>query len=581
MSESEAKAEAATSKDATARLRHSVAIIGGGIAGLTVAHELVRTGRFDVTIYEQKTEIGGKARSVRLDDQNVGEHAMRVFLASYSTLYTIMQEIPYKSQTTYDNLVYGQFSLRYGELDCSVDPKYTTFWAATKKAFAIFRFMKSAGVGILEQIYFIYKIGRILWMTPSQIDTEMSTLSFEDYMGGPSRSDAFRQIVLRVPEMLVAAKRYASAAVAAPILLEWYVGPFLKSRFHRLGFASLNGPTSERLIEPWTEHLKNSGVRIRTNICVTEIDESARLIHNVKTRDNQTINADVYVLAVQHNILRALLDDRLKRLVPNLEDLLALGEEWSNGVQYFLKSIPKRWERCIGRITVAIDTEWSLVFMITTSNGLWNDVPLPVGTTGVLSVVLSNSRLNGRKHHKPYVRCTAEELLEETLVQIGWRELDAIGRGFIGPDLHYVRHEDFLAEQANYAGWATAAIPNEKESDADQVAVSDSQLYIRMPGNLAIEPENVTDVYNLFVAGEFTKTNFAKPTMEKACESGMRCAHAICLAHDVPYDDTRFTNGAVLPFGFLRTLKWRFFLFGFGIVVVVLLWIAIARLFIR
>ena len=205
------ESEAELRSDSATHPRHSVAIIGGGIAGLTVAHELIQTGRFDVTIYERKNAIGGKARSVRLDDRNVGEHAMRVYLASYSTLFTIMQEIPYESRTAYDNLVYGKFSLRYGDLDCSIDPKYTTFWAATKKAFAIFRFMRQAGVGILEQIYFIFKIGRILWMTPSQVDTEMSTLSFEDYMGGPSRSDAFRQVVLRVPEMLVAAKRYASA----------------------------------------------------------------------------------------------------------------------------------------------------------------------------------------------------------------------------------------------------------------------------------------------------------------------------------------------------------------------------------
>ncbi|MBC7815487.1 MAG: FAD-dependent oxidoreductase [Planctomycetaceae bacterium] len=573
--------EADALKDSDAHPRHSVAIIGGGIAGLTVAHELSRTGRFDITIYEQKASIGGKARSVRLDDQNVGEHAMRVFLASYCALYTVMQEIPYESQTTYNNLVYSKFSLRYGKLDCSIDPKYTTFWNAIKKALLISRFLHRAGVGMLEQIYFVYKIGRILWMTPSQVDTEMSTLSFEDYMGGSSRSDAFRQIVLRVPEMLVAAKRYASAAVAAPLLLEWYVGPFLKSRFHRLGFTSLNGPTSERFIDPWVELLTKRGVRFCTNVRIAEIGESARLIQNVTTHDNQTIKADIYVLAVQHNVLRALLDDRLKRLVPNLEDLLALGEEWSNGVQYFLKSIPPRWQRYVGRITVGIDTEWSLVFLITTANELWNDVPLPAGTVGVLSVVLSNSRVNGRKHHKPYIRCTADELLEETLVQIGWDELNAIGRRFIGPDLHYVEHRQFLVEQAQYAGWATAAVPNENCSDADQVAVSDSQLYIRMPGNLSLEPENVTDVYNLFVAGEFTKTNFAKPTMEKACESGMRCAHAICLAHDVPYDVTRFTNSAVLPFGFLRTLKWRFFLFGFGVAVIVLLWIIIARTFIR
>ena len=40
----------------------SVIVIGGGVAGLTAAHELAERG-YSVTVYEQRAAWGGKARS--------------------------------------------------------------------------------------------------------------------------------------------------------------------------------------------------------------------------------------------------------------------------------------------------------------------------------------------------------------------------------------------------------------------------------------------------------------------------------------------------------------------------------------
>ena len=40
-----------------------VAVLGGGVGGLSAAHELAERG-FDVTVYERRDEFGGKARSM-------------------------------------------------------------------------------------------------------------------------------------------------------------------------------------------------------------------------------------------------------------------------------------------------------------------------------------------------------------------------------------------------------------------------------------------------------------------------------------------------------------------------------------
>jgi uncharacterized protein with NAD-binding domain and iron-sulfur cluster len=41
-----------------------VIVIGGGVGGLSAAHELASRGGFEVVVYEQRSVAGGKARSM-------------------------------------------------------------------------------------------------------------------------------------------------------------------------------------------------------------------------------------------------------------------------------------------------------------------------------------------------------------------------------------------------------------------------------------------------------------------------------------------------------------------------------------
>lgn len=77
-----------------------VIVIGGGVAGLTAAHELSDRGAA-VTVYERRPDWGGKARSQPVAGSAVGarkplpgEHGFRFYPRFYRHIIDLMQRIP-------------------------------------------------------------------------------------------------------------------------------------------------------------------------------------------------------------------------------------------------------------------------------------------------------------------------------------------------------------------------------------------------------------------------------------------------------------------------------------------------------
>ncbi len=93
--------------------RQTVAVLGGGVAGLSAAHELSERG-FEVVVYEARDEPGGKARSMAYEGSGrngrrdlPGEHGFRFFPGFYRHLPDTMRRIPHGDHPNgvFDNLV--------------------------------------------------------------------------------------------------------------------------------------------------------------------------------------------------------------------------------------------------------------------------------------------------------------------------------------------------------------------------------------------------------------------------------------------------------------------------------------------
>src|SRR3954468_5694247 len=89
-----------------------VIVLGGGVAGMTAAHELALRG-FDVVVYELRALPAGKARRMAAIPGTggrralPGEHGFRFFPGFYKHVPDTMSRIPYRNQAqgVFDNLV--------------------------------------------------------------------------------------------------------------------------------------------------------------------------------------------------------------------------------------------------------------------------------------------------------------------------------------------------------------------------------------------------------------------------------------------------------------------------------------------
>src|ERR1035438_6335476 len=236
-----------------------VAVLGGGVAGLSAAHELIERG-FRVSVYEAKNVFGGKARSLSVPGTGAGgrkdlpgEHGFRFFPAFYRHLPDTMMRIPFPGNVSvFNNLVHATRIevARAGSpaliLTARV-PQNIEDWAVAFKE--VFR---GIGVADNEVLFFVDRLFTLLTSCPERRIAEYEQIPWWTFIDAATHSAAFQTLLGKgLTRSLVAVRaQEGSTRTVGYILLQLLFGLLTSGGFDRL----LNGPTTE----VW---LTNIGIR--------------------------------------------------------------------------------------------------------------------------------------------------------------------------------------------------------------------------------------------------------------------------------------------------------------------------------
>lgn len=426
-------------------MKKKVVILGGGVAGMSAAHELVERG-FNVVVYDTRDIPGGKARSMPVPGSGIdgkkplpGEHGFRFFPGFYQHITDTMKRIPYKrnAQGVFDNLVDATriYVPRFEKAGLELPAKVPT--NSTDLRLLVDAFLQlisqQAGLRPGEIEYFGHKLWQLITSCHERRIGEYEKIDWWNFVEGDRFSAEYQSLLAKgLTESLVASKaKLASTKTVGDIFLQLIldlVNPTIST--DRL----LNGPTNEVWIEPWLAHLKSFGVDYNSHSQVETINYADGKIQSATIRDLLTdrtfeVRGDYYISAVPVEVMdRLIIDSNLHHYDPTFTNIRTLAKSvaWMNGIQFYLKEdVPITH----GHILL-VDTPWALTAI--SQKQFWPDVDLSEygdgQVKGILSVDISDWGIDnigenpqesiGILFGKKAKDCTDEEIKAEVWAQM-------------------------------------------------------------------------------------------------------------------------------------------------------------------
>lgn len=492
-----------------------VAVLGGGVAGLSAAHELVERG-FDVEVIEGRDVYGGKARSIEIPGTATGgrkplpgEHGFRFFPGFYKHLPHTMSRIPVGGgRTAVDNLVPAtQMLLARHRAEEVVLPSDAPNSFDEVRAF-VEAATGTVGISLEEALRFWAKSLKFVSSCKKRRFGEYEHTSWWDYIEAGQHSDAYRRFLAEGATRSLVAMRsdVSSTRTIGTIyfqMLRDLVAPDID--VDRV----LNGPTNEAWIDPWVDFLAAEGVAFRKSHRVTSLKLGGSRISEVTIEGPggpEPLVADYYVLALPVEVVLTLLTPALESFAPALSGLHRLETAWMNGIQFFLDE-DVRVSHGHG---LYLDSPWALTSI--SQAQFWDRDLRNYGdgsVRGVLSVVISNWDEPGMLHNRPAKQCTPEEIRDEV-----WHQL-----------VYHLNDDDFHElDAANVVHWFlddSIVQPNPMQT------VNLEPLLINTVGSWEDRPEADVGFSNMFLAADYVRTNTDLATMEAANEAARRAVNEI------------------------------------------------------
>jgi uncharacterized protein with NAD-binding domain and iron-sulfur cluster len=495
-----------------------VLVLGGGVAGLTAAHELAERG-FEVTVLEHHRIPGGKARSMGAPHTGTdgrpdlpAEHGFRFFPGFYKHVPDTMRRIPSGSSAkcVFDHLV-SSTRAEIARADAHALIMPARFPQSVGDLRLLFRdvFRNDLGIPLRDEVFFSELLVKLLGSCEERRYGEYEYQSWWDFSEATQRSRAYQDFLAKgLTRTLVAARaEIMSARTGGYILLQLL---FDLAKYGGSVDRVLDGPTNEVWIQPWLRHIQALGVTYREGVRVTGLRLDGARIAGVQVEREPELSADWVVCALPVEVAATLMSDEIKAVDPQLASLDLLQTRWMNGVLFYLaRDVP-----LVHGHVIYIDSPWALTSI--SQAQFWPDVDLTARGNGqihgILSVDVSEWQQPGVLYGKPAMQCSKDEIVAEVWAQLCahlnvggdkvLQDSDRVGC-FVDTDIRY---------------------PNPRQD------INLEPLLVNTAGSWDHRPDAATRIENFVLASDYVRTYTDLATMEGANEAARRAVNAILHA---------------------------------------------------
>ena len=497
-----------------------VIILGGGIAGLSAAHELVERN-FDVEVYELLPIPGGKARSFAVPNSGKdgrkdlpGEHGFRFFPRFYRHITHTMSRIPYgPSGCVSDNLVDTtrcQLN-RYHRHPVDLIARFPRTMTDVQVALNDVSCFLNGDLDLTHDDirFFGSKVWQIVTSCRERRIEEYEKIGWWDFIEAEHRSLPYQKLLAHgITRSLVAAKaRTASTKTIGDIFVQLLFdiitpGPSTDR--------VLNGPTNDVWIDPWRRYLESQGVVYHPNSKAVAVSFDGQRIRSAtvnRSGSKTTVTGDYFIFALPVEDVIDLITPEMMKADPLLSCLFTLDDitEWMNGIQIYLKEeVPLAHGH-----SIYVDSPWALTSISQVQ--FWKNLSLSGygdGTVrGIISVDISEWEQPGL-HGKAAKDCTPEEIKAEV-----WEQLK-----------RSVNYGDFITLKDEHLHSFSL---DPSLSRLEGTTANEEPLLVNLVDTWKLRPEAVSKIPNLFLASDYVRTYTDLATMEAANEAARRAVNGI------------------------------------------------------
>jgi len=524
-----------------------VFILGGGVAGLTAAHELSERG-FKVSVFEQHAICGGKARSMSYAGSGTagrqdlpGEHGFRFFPGFYWHTTDTMKRIwidRLNNQRVVDNLVPGEKIgiAQAGKPVFRLEANPPTNLLEWVQAIREILENPSLGVPLAEARVFLGKLFCFLGSGPTRRAQQLEQTSWWEFVEATGKSPAYQNILARgLSRSLVAMRpERASTLTVGSMLVQILINIVDPPGPNADADRVLNAPTNDAWIDPWVAQLESSGVSVHRQHTAKQLlfDPLAKKITGVEVATPSGLQTfgdtqDYYIAAVPVEVVQknaALFTPVLKQAAGLVwssggeeKGVDKLETDWMSGVLFYMK----REVTALRGHIVHATSPWALTSI--TQGQFWKDYPWAQRGNGqardILSAIISDwARPGDQTTTKPAKDCTKAELLAEVWEQL---RVHLQNEGPPGAISAADKLDEFLDPAISFDA-------------AGKVQGNAEPLLVNVTSSQQHRPSAKTQVANFFVAADYVKTNTDLACMEAANEAARHAVNGLITASGKP-----------------------------------------------